>query len=307
MTKKTEELLKQQAEDFTLSMRNEFSIFKREIEELVESKVAPIRLEVQDNKSSILAIKNELSILRKDLSAEKMLTEKTRIFYSNSLNYYSQRFRAYSCRLHGFPIPGDLLEGMKSLQHLQKIYDELVVPVFTIAVKEKRLKAVPSFNSTIDVGHYLTRRKATYAEATEGTVQPQDDDMEADPQQPAAENEEITKIPPFILRFVSRTLRDLFMVFKKPVIEEFNKNNGCTLRIGEDLTPDNRANMSFLYNHNLVAKTRMRNSKVQFCLKGEERWRTVLNPYTQNLELMQKAPLDPVPIVKIYPKPVFVG
>ena len=306
MTKKTEDLLKQQAEDFTLSMRKEFASFKKEIDELVESKLAPIRLDVQDNKTSILAIKSELSTLRKDLSTEKELTEKTRVFYSNSLNYYSQQFRAYSCRLHGFPIPNDLIEGMKSLQHLQKIYDDLLVPVLTIAVKEKRLKAIPSFNSTIDVGHYLGRRKPTYAEATEGTVQ-QEDDIEADSPQPSAENEEVIKIPPFILRFVSRTLRDLFMVFKKPVIEKYNKNNGCTLRIGEDLTPDNRANMSFLYNHDLVDKTRMRNSKVQFCLKGEERWRTVLNPYTQNLELMQKAPMDPVPIAKIYPKPVFVG
>lgn len=309
---KTEDLLKQQSDEFTQCMRNEFANFKSEILELVESKLAPIRLEIQENKTSILNIQNELADMRKeivstknDLLAEKTLTAKTRIFYTNSLNYYSQRFRAYSCRLHNFPTPANTVQNNKSLQHLQIIYDELVVPVLSKAVKEKRLSAVPSFTSTIDVGHYLGRQKPTYAEATEGVV-PNNEDIEVDTP-PTTVNGEDNKPAPFILRFVSRTLRDLFMVFKKSVVEEYNEKNGCSLRIGEDLTPDNRANMSFLYKHDLVDKTRLRNSKVQFCLKGEEKWRPVLNPYTQDLSLMQKAPQDPVQIGKIYPKPVLVG
>ena len=302
---KTEDLLIKQSAEFTTRMQSELSNFRAEFLADVETKLAPIRSDVASNKSSIeemqaqmAELKSEIVSMKNELSAQVKLTDKSRIYYSNSLNYYAQRLRAYSCRLHGFPLPPAMVEGMKSLQHLQYVYNMLIVPVLNIAIKEKRLKALPSFLSTIDVGHYLGRRKLTYAEATVASDQPQDDVEVESP----AEGDEDT-IAPFVLRFCTRTIRDLFMIFKKPVIEDFNTKTGSSLRVGEDLTPDNRANMSFLYDHEDVDKTRMRNSKVQFRFTGEEKWRQVLNPFVKDLALMQKAPLDPVPIGKIYSKP----
>ena len=305
---KAEALLAEQSLAFTISMKAEIQSLKTELKvefkDLLDAKIKPIQEAIEVNKSDIFLMKQEIKTLKEDflfikeeLDQCKSKKARSQIYNSLCFNYYEQRLRAYSCKLHNFPVSVDKDDVMKSLSQLRNVYNTLIVPILSLAVENKRIAAVPSFVNCIDIGHYLSKHKMTYAEATAtaGDLPPTTENEDQEPP------EDDSRKPSFILRFVSRTIRDLFMTFKKDIVTDFNKN-GAGLRIGDDLTQGNRANMSYLYDHKEVSKTRMRNSRVQFLLNGEEKWRMVMNPLTSDLKLMQKAVADPCPISAIYPK-----
>jgi hypothetical protein len=73
------------------------------------------------------------------------------------------------------------------------------------------------------------------------------------------------------------------------------------IRVGAALTPQNRTCMSLLYSKPEVGGTRLHGLRVEFFLVDEtpRRWRTVYNPFSDDLDIMQQRVADPQELVNL--------
>ena len=102
--------------------------------------------------------------------------------------------------------------------------------------------------------------------------------------------------PSIVCRFKSRNFKKIWREHSGGVIADYNKKMSDnwkkptlfpTLRIGNDLTKANRRVMSQLYDDKTVSKVRLGN-QVQFQLASSPTtWRSVHNPFTDNIAKMQ--------------------
>ena len=211
----------------------------------------------------------------------------------NKLNYFEQRPRSYTAKFHNLTAPSTL-----SNMDLQRfVWDNFCAPTFALAKSDGRIKTLRKFETSIDTGHYLGQGKS-YADKLKDAPSASDEAAKED-EEPA---DDVVNLPAagrnLLLRFNSRNDKTIFMVYKKSVIEDYNKKNQSKIRVGEDLTASNRSLMNLLCSDEFpeVGKNvRIRNSNVQFALDEDKKaWKTVHNVFATTLEEMTTQLTDPM-------------
>ena len=176
-------------------------------------------------------------------------------------NTYEQRMRNYSSRFYNLDS-----RNMSNMQILRFIYNHFIHPAFELARHEKMIQNIPSFLSTLDVGHPLPTR------------------------------EEGSQKPPITFRFTSRTLKDVFVKYSKTVLNYYNKQNHLRgknrISTGRDLTEANRSTMARLHDTPSISTCWLSGHLIKFKKFGpdnetpELKAHTVKNPFGHNIDQM---------------------
>ena len=228
----------------------------------LDSKISTVRLELLEEvkqvqfecNSGIENNSKEIENLKIKLDTLELETLYSRI----ADNTQQQRNRAPSIKIFNFPVPA-------GSDHQRAVYDTFIVPAMDKAVAAKQLSRTPELDETLEFGHVL---KSFTKDST----------------------------PSIVCRFKSRNFKKIWREHSGGVIADYNKKMSDnwkkptlfpTLRIGNDLTKANRRVMSQLYDDKTVSKVRLGN-QVQFQLASSPTtWRSVHNPFTDNIAKMQ--------------------
>lgn len=260
-----------------------------------EERFARIEKSIKSNEVKLSALKEDIK--KKDDIISQLGCSVTSLkdayrYAINKLNYYEQRPRSYTAKFHNLATSSSL----SNLDLQRFVWDTFCVPTFALAKKDGRIKSLRKFETSIDTGHFLGQGRS-YADklkdvpnSTEGVAT---DEVPADDSDnlPAAGRN-------FLLRFNNRNDKTVFMCYKRTIIEDYNKTNNSKVRVGEDLTGNNRNIMNLLCSDKFpeVGKNvRIRNSKVQYALESDKKaWKTVHNVFAATLEEMSKELSEPV-------------
>lgn len=158
-----------------------------------------------------------------------------------------------------------------------QIFNKLIRPTLQLAVDREELKYIPSrMEDIIDVGHKIAGPKG---------------------------------FPPsYIFCFLKRPLLYAFMRNRHDILKTINEDNqkaNPTLRdritngaaricrAGADLTPLNRAVLTFLHNEKQVMWSKVSGDKIIFKTHEEpDRWQLCINPFARSLQEMTLPPVD---------------
>jgi hypothetical protein len=260
-----------------------------------EERFAKIEKSIKINEGKLSAL-NDVIKKKDDIISQlgcSVTTLKDAYRYTiNKLNYYEQRPRSYTAKFHNLATSSTL----SNLDLQRFVWDTFCVPTFALAKKDGRIKSLRKFETSIDTGHFLGQG-TSYANklkdvpnTAEGVVPEESPADDSDNLSAAGRN--------FLLRFNNRNDKTVFMVYKKTIIEDYNKTNNSKVRVGEDLTANNRNLMNLLCSDKFpeVGKNvRIRNSNVQYALESDKKaWKTVHNVFATTLEEMSKQLSDPV-------------
>ena len=249
---------------------------------------------IKEQSLSICALEEDTKkkdVIIKKLGCSSNTLQEAYRYAINKLNYFEQRRRSYTAKFHNLSAPSTL----SNLDLQRFVFDTFCTPAFELAKSDGRIKVLRKFATCIDTGHYLGQGKS-FADKAKPAPAASPNDVDLDQEEPAEDS-----LPAggrnLLMRFNSRNDKTVFMIYKKTVIQKYNKDNNCKIRVGEDLSAGNRSIMNLLCGDDFpeVAKNvRIRNSRVQFALEAEKKeWQTVHNVYANTLEEMVKELVDP--------------
>ena len=175
-------------------------------------------------------------------------------------NFHAQRERKHGMKLNMYEVKEqDVLMDENKLG--EKVFKDLIEPMYQLAKKDGRLKAIPTRSEALDVIHVLpinTNTKKTPVGL------------------PAPEK----SIPQIQIKFRSTTFKDAAVRYKKKQLEIINGADGKVHMI-DDRTPTNARCMALLRSNKRVddMSVQIRSCRVRFKFKGDNTFTYVKNPF----------------------------
>lgn len=237
-------------------------------------------------KDRLDSCEHELKVLREEREAESIrinkrleAIERSGLYNHIQHNQIEQRGRDKTAKLHNF-----ISTKTDSLELMEDVYNQLIVPAFTEAVKDKKIKFIPSLTQIVEYGHRLKPRPNG---------------------NPAS----------ILVVFTSRFYYFTFMHYVKPIVLSLKGNpvvqdgdddsdgnitpatqqpHHPELRVGRDLTMVFRSAMTRLYKMAEVGKVKLNSGLISYTLNSSPLvWRAAPNPFATDLKTMQIPVLPP--------------
>lgn len=149
---------------------------------------------------------DSLSVSVQKLHMESETSAKSVLSLAKLVNEREQHSRNFSIRISGLKLNADTYKNAISTS--KAVYDSILKPILTLAVKDGVLPSVPDVWSLVEYAHMIPSKK-------QGLDAP---------------------VPQLIVRFQARIMRDLIFTYKKNF---FSKSETKDVYISEDLTAVN--------------------------------------------------------------------
>ena len=230
----------------------------------IDSRLSKVRLELIEEINSVKFSSKAAT----DINSKEIENIKKRLDTQDNQNLHvaidandaEQRRRALSVKAFNFQV-------LKGLDHQREVFKTFIAPAYTLAVAAGDLNRVPEFVECMEYGHVLK----SFSMDREASI---------------------------VCKFTTRNYKKIWRDHSNAIIDAYNAKMEAAwknptkylpVRLGNDLTMDNRRVMSALYeDKERVAKVRL-GKTVQFQLKASPTiWRTVHNPFTTDLYEMQQ-------------------
>ena len=200
----------------------------------------------------------------KDLQDRLKATEDRLLKQELNANYMAQRERRTSMKLNGYVV-SDEAELFDSDKLAYKVYVDLFNPILEKAKAAGKITAVPAVSEIVEIVHVLPIPKQN--ENPVGAPQPE------------------KKIPQIQVKFRTIRMKKLVCSFKKDHLNAFNAGSGST-HLVDDRTPVNGKCMAMLRAANEVDEmsVQIRNSRIRFRKKGDQKLYLVKNPFSSTVD-----------------------
>lgn len=169
-------------------------------------------------------------------------------------NDLEQRERSRTVRF--FDLPNTVRDGFDTAKI---IYTDILQPAFVRAHQDSVIEDVPALLQAVEYAHPLSSPP---------------------PRPPGSPPVR----PVIILRFTSRFYKNTFLRYKKRVLEDFNRQRGCTARVYQDLT---KINLSAINRLKLLPDVHsvFYSGHLKLCTSSDpDRTQRVLNPFAESLQ-----------------------
>ena len=199
-------------------------------------------LALKESVDNLTKIFDSLDETLKKVKEENLQSQKIIRNLADMVNDREQHSRNSSIRISGLKISDDTSKDAISTSRL--VYDNLLNPILSLAVKDKMIPKVPDMFELIEYAHTLPVRRK-------------------DPNKPTQQN-------PVIVRFQSRLLRQLVFKYKKSYLDVQDRKH---IFISEDLTSLNYKKLVELKNDSNILAAWSLAGKIYFTEKKDPEMR----------------------------------
>ena len=222
---------------------------------------------IQSNTDANSALEKRVDTLETQLadSQSRLKEAEKKLHLSDvNLNHFGQRERRTSMKLNSFEVKDEAVL-LNSDKLGQKVFTDLLLPIYKLALNAKRITALPTLDEAVEIIHYLPLPR-----------QPKNTPVGI----PTPEK----NIPQIQVRFRSIKHKQIICDFKKAHLTVFNGANGKT-HLQDDRTPQNGRCMAMLRADQSVDEMSVQicNSRIRFKKKGSQTNLFVKNPFASTV------------------------
>jgi hypothetical protein len=273
-------------ESRTLDLESEKKVLMEKVSEATrvnaaqEEKIKALEASNVELQSELKVVKERVLVAHRSNTANEKKFETLDHKIEMVANEREQRERNPTVRWFNCKVTDSAKKS--SIVLTNELYDTFLHKIFTRAMEDGLVKAIPKPTEIIEYAHILPSKKPDPKPAPflpPGAPQPTHKD--------SAPFEDT-----LISKFTSRNYKYIVHKYKKEILNEINKDKDKNIEIYDDLTKVNLDCLRFLKsdaNSHLVEKAFVLSGKIKFVLKSNpQKLLTVINPFEKDVKKLNK-------------------